>query len=69
MSWYQLLAIYEDAVAEAEFYASQPPANCPNDGEPLRQVAPESGSADQLYCPFDGWRYPRDWNVATMAGM
>lgn len=37
-----------------------PPIACPEDGTPL---LPGPGTAPdvELYCPFDGWQYPRDW--------
>jgi hypothetical protein len=67
VSWYQLLDIRKQAAGWAEFYAARPPTNCPNDGEPLDAVPP--GRDGELFCKFDGWTYPRDWDPATMAGM
>lgn len=68
--WWQLDSVIKYAWQEREFYLSQPPVACPRDGQPL-QIAPPSASADavELYCPFDGWQYPRDWDPHTMAGM
>lgn len=61
-SWWQLLDIYKFADQEFDWYASNPPFACPNDGEPLRQApTADSGSDCQLYCPVDGWQYPRDY--------
>lgn len=57
----QLQAEYVD------YYRSALPVACPNDGEPLRSGPPEAEGI--LYCPFDGWQYPRDWDENTMAGM
>lgn len=60
--WWQLLDVRKQAQEEFDFWADNPPMACPNDGEPLRQSpTADSGSADELYCPFDGWRYPRDY--------
>lgn len=62
MSWLQLLDIREQARAEFEAFAERPPMACPNDGEPLRQSpSADSGSGCELYCPYDGFQYPRDW--------
>ena len=68
--WWQLHSIIEEAKREREFWDSQPPMACPRDGEPLR-IAPPSDSGDsvELFCQFDGFRYPRDWDPATMSGM
>lgn len=59
MSWYQYLDIIREAQIEREYWASQPPMSCPLCGEPLRQGPP--GAEETLYCPFEGWNYPRDW--------
>lgn len=67
MSWQQLGAIIADARQSAAFWAAQPPMACPNDGEPLLAVPP--GQDGELFCQYDGWSYPRDWDPATMAGM
>lgn len=51
----------------SSYYKSIPPVACPNDGEPLRPgPAAEMGV---LYCPFDGFQYPRDWDPETMSGL
>ena len=35
---------------------------CPNDGQPLLNAPTgDSGSGVELYCPYDGWQYPRDY--------
>jgi hypothetical protein len=64
VSWYQLIDIAKQAAAERQFYAAQPPAACPDDGEPLLP-----GPDGTLFCRFSGFRYPQDWDPATMAGM
>jgi hypothetical protein len=48
--WQSLVDIYAEAAADLADEAGQPPAACPNDGEPLRE------GRGGLYCPFDGWR-------------
>lgn len=53
--------------AYIEHYSSIQPMACPNDGEPLR-VSP-NGKHSQLFCPFDGWRYPQDWDSEIHSGM
>lgn len=57
MSWEQLADILKTARLEHEYYISQPPRACPNDGEPLRE-----GPDGQLFCPSDGWRPDHDPN-------
>lgn len=49
------------------YYKSIPPVACPNDGEPLRLGPPQQPGI--LYCPFDGWQWPRDYDAETMSGM
>lgn len=66
MSWEQLRSIAEAQREYAAFWAAQPPRACPNDGTPL--VASARGD-EELRCPHDGWSYPADYDVATMAGM
>jgi hypothetical protein len=51
----------------ATYYKSIPPVACPNDGEPLRQGPSQQPGI--LYCPFDGWQYPRDWDPESMSGL
>lgn len=36
------------------------PGACPNDGTPLLP-GPGTINSVELYCPFDGWRFPEDW--------
>jgi hypothetical protein len=52
VSWYQYLAIVQDAktmAREEERFRTHPVA-CPNDGEPLR-----SGPHGGLFCPWGDW--------------
>ena len=60
MSWEQLRSIVQQDAAERAYWDSQPPRACPNDGTPLQQAPPEATGV-QLFCPHDGWQYPRDW--------
>lgn len=50
--WYGLLATQQLAQQFHEEDAAEPPAACPNDGEPL--VVNEYG---ERRCPFDGWQW------------
>lgn len=59
MSWEQLLSVYKIDAAQRAYWNNQPPRACPNDGTPL-QPSPE-GYDSTLFCPHDGWQYPRDW--------
>lgn len=66
--WWQLDSILKDAAREREYWDAQPPTACPRDGEPL-QIAPPSDAGTELFCSFDGFRYPQDWDARTMSGM
>jgi hypothetical protein len=61
VSWEQLLSVLKTDAQERQFWASQPPRSCPNDGTPL-QEGPQPGV---LFCTHDGWQYPRDWTRDT----
>lgn len=67
MSWYQLDSILKEQSAYWQAYAASPPMACPNDGEPLQQGPPEHSGI--LFCPFDGWQYPRDYDPQLHNGM
>lgn len=70
MSWWQLDSVLKERAEYAAFYRTAPPVACPNDGQPL--LAPPntaSGAGIELWCPFDGWQYPRDYDPNTMSGM
>jgi hypothetical protein len=64
---WDLYATLAEQAAWIAYYKSVPPAACPHDGEPLRQGPPQSPGT--LFCPFDGWQYPRDWDPETMSGL
>jgi len=55
VGWEQLLTIRREQVETARAELAAPPQACPNDGEPLR-----AGPNGELFCPFDGYQYPRD---------
>lgn len=64
---WDLLSTLQEQAAYQEYYKSTPPVACPRDGTPL--VAGPPGEPGILFCPFDFWQYPRDWNAETMGGM
>jgi len=59
VSWFQYLDVLKLAAQEFEYYASVPPTACPRCGEPLIP-APQSAEVT-LFCPVEGWAYPRDF--------
>jgi len=67
MAWYQLDNVLKEQAEYVQFYRAEPPMACPNDGEPLRP-GPLT-EPDVLYCRFDGWTYPRDWDPDLHSGM
>ena len=62
-----LLSTLQEQGAYQEYYATTLPTACPNDGTPLLEGPPSEPGV--LYCPHDGWQYPRDWDAQTMSGM
>lgn len=67
MSWWELDTVLKEQAAYQDYYRTQLPMACPNDGEPLRHGPPQEPAI--LYCPFDGWQYPRDWDPDQHSGM
>jgi len=67
MSWYGLYNILSDQAAEVDYYKGIPPMACPLDGQPLQNGPPNY--ANVLYCPYDGWQFPRDFDLSTQQGM
>lgn len=67
MSWQQLDDTLKEQAAYEEYYAAQPPAACPRCGEPLRPGPPSQPGV--LYCPFDSFRYPEDFDPLVHSGM
>lgn len=55
MSWDQLLSIYDKARRELADERAQPPAACPNDGEPL-----EATGTGTWHCRFGGEIFSSD---------
>ena len=66
MGW-DLYSTLQEQGQYIEYYKSVPPVACPNDGTPLLEGPPQEPGI--LYCPFDFWQYPRDYDPETMAGM
>lgn len=64
---WDLYSTLQEQAAYAEFYKSQPPVACPRDGTPLLEGP--AGQPGVLFCPFDGFQYPDDWDPETMSGM
>lgn len=64
---YDLLATLVEQAEYKTFYDTTLPMACPRDGTPLLEGPPEEPGV--LYCPFDFWQYPRDWDPDTMSGM
>lgn len=52
---------------EYDFWRSAQPMACPRCGEPMRSGPPRQPGV--LYCLFDFFQYPRDWDETTMNGM
>lgn len=70
MSWWQLDNVLKEQAEYAVHYRTAVPVACPNDGEPLVPApGTESGSGIELFCRFDGWQYPRDYDPALHSGM
>lgn len=67
MSWQQLESILQEQASYEDLYRSAEPVACPNDGEPLQLGPPNHPGV--LFCPFDGWQYPRDYDATIHAGM
>lgn len=64
--WDLYATLQEQAQYEA-YYKGARPVACPNDGTPLKEGPPSQPGI--LFCSFDGWQYPRDWDAETMSGM
>ena len=64
---YDLLSTLQQQAAYIEYYKTQRPVACPNDGTPLLEGPPSEPGI--LYCPHDFWQYPRDYDADTQGGM
>lgn len=61
-SWWGLDAVFKQSQQEFAAFVSRPPMACPWCGEPLRNPPnTTAGAGMTLYCPFDGFQYPRDY--------
>jgi hypothetical protein len=67
VSWWGLHSILQERAEYADYYRSQPPVACPNDGQPLTEGPPQEPAI--LFCQFDGWQYPRDFDPTVHSGM
>lgn len=64
---WDLYATLSEQAQYKEYYDTRRPVACPNDGTPLKAGPPQR--PDILWCPFDFWEWPRDWDMETMSGM
>lgn len=64
---WDLLATLQEQAAYREFYDTQRPVACPNDGTPLREGPPSQPGV--LFCPFDFWTFPDDYDPEIHSGM
>lgn len=67
MSWWQLDSVLKERADYAQYYRSQAPVACPNDGTPLLEGPPQAAAV--LYCPNGDWEYPRDYDPIVHSGM
>lgn len=68
-SWYGLVSVLRSNREEFDAYRSMTPMACPNDGEPLINApSTMAGSGVQLFCKYDGWRYPQDYVAPERPG-
>jgi hypothetical protein len=66
MGW-DLYATLAEAAQYEDYYRTTLPVACPQCGEPLREGPPEEPGI--LFCRFDFWQYPRDYDPRTHSGM
>jgi hypothetical protein len=64
---WDLYSTLQDAAVTYNYYKTTLPMACPNCGEPLRPGPPQDPAI--LYCIFDFWQYPRDYDPETMSGI
>ena len=61
-SWWGLDSVFKESRQEFDAYWSRPPVECPRCTEPLTPApSTASGSGIELFCRFDGWQFPRDF--------
>ena len=66
-SWWALDSVLKEQAAYLNYYRSIPPVACPRCGTPLTNGPPQAEAV--LFCPNDGFQYPRDYDPESMAGM
>lgn len=66
MGW-DLYSTLQQQAQYWDYYAQTLPMACPHDGEPLREGPPDQPGV--LWCKFDGWVYPDDYDVNIHNGM
>lgn len=66
MGW-DLRSTLQEQAAYQDYYRGQLPVACPYDGTPLKSGPVETPGV--LYCPNGDFRYPDDWDSASMSGM
>jgi hypothetical protein len=64
---WDLYSTLQEQAGYIDYYKSQPPVACPNDGTPLVQGPPSEPGT--LFCSHDGWQYPRDYDAEMHSGM
>jgi len=64
---YDLLATLKLQSQYKQYYDTRPPVACPNDGTPLKPGPP--GQPGILWCPFDAWTWPDDYDPEVHSGM
>lgn len=64
---YDLLSTLQQQAFEWNWGLSAEPMACPRCGEPMRQGPPEQPGV--LYCDFDFFQYPEDWDPQIHNGM
>jgi hypothetical protein len=65
-SWWGLHDVFQESKQEFDAFRSRPPVACALCGEPLRSgPSTRAGSDVQLYCPYEGWAWPRDYVAPT----
>jgi len=63
---WDLYATLQQQAQYREFYDTARPVACPNDGTPLKEGPPSQPGI--LFCPFDFWTYPDDYDAESMSG-
>lgn len=64
---WDLYSTLAQAAQYYDYYKTIPPMACPNDGQPLQAGPPQQPGI--LFCPYDGWKYPEDWDPEIHGGM